>query len=425
MPSVFPPTMTTPAVAPAPTRNVWPGCFLVLAALPLFFINIRPDQDWGDDFAMFIAHATNLVEGRPYAETGYVYDPSVTCFGPGVYPPGFPLLLAPVFALAGTSIVSAQYLITFCFFVSGLAAFVLFRSRTRAWIAASMVLVLWYHPWALAYKARILSDIPFAMWLLLTWNALHSKHPRVQACLWILLPMLVLTRTVGWTVPMAMFAFALMHGPVHRFFRTIRMPAPPLYGKPLLWVGLILWTVACRVGVYALLDVQAAGSYADNLALSDPLGILLANLDEYLEQFFQFFPPIQSFDFPGRLLAAIALAFAVLGILGRIRRLGCLELMLGIHMLILLAWPCPQGFRFLFPLVPFAFLYLLDGFRWLGRGEWPSALFFLSFLALNLLAGPTAAQREAVPCSGPFQPEALEMFQAVRTITEPDAQVDF
>src|SRR2546425_1210967 len=61
-----------------------------------YLATIRDGQDWPDDFSQYIQHALNIAEGAPYAATGYIYNPHNPGIGPRTYPPGFPLLLAPV-----------------------------------------------------------------------------------------------------------------------------------------------------------------------------------------------------------------------------------------------------------------------------------------------------------------------------------------
>jgi len=59
----------------------------------------------GTDWAMYVTHARNIVKGLPYAQTGYVFQPeSTTEAGANSYPSGYPLLLAPLYAVFGLNI---------------------------------------------------------------------------------------------------------------------------------------------------------------------------------------------------------------------------------------------------------------------------------------------------------------------------------
>ena len=142
--------------------------FLVLIALllPLFFINVKDSHDWGDDFAQYLLQAENMVEGKPQLETGYVYDKRFPVVAPPAYPAGFPLLLAPVYATQGHSIWHYELLITFFLFLFCLLMGAYFRREFSAAAAILMVLLFAWNEWTLYFKTNILSDLPFAFFLL-------------------------------------------------------------------------------------------------------------------------------------------------------------------------------------------------------------------------------------------------------------------
>src|SRR5208283_2771929 len=59
----------------------------------------------GTDWAMYVTHARNIVKGLPYTQSGYVFQPeSTTEVGANSYPSGYPLLLAPFYAIFGLNI---------------------------------------------------------------------------------------------------------------------------------------------------------------------------------------------------------------------------------------------------------------------------------------------------------------------------------
>ena len=43
------------------------------------------------DYAQYLSHARALVEGRAYADIGYIYTTHAPSVGPRAYPPGLPL----------------------------------------------------------------------------------------------------------------------------------------------------------------------------------------------------------------------------------------------------------------------------------------------------------------------------------------------
>src|SRR5215475_8626536 len=79
-------------------------CLILICVLgALYFSTIRPGEDWGGDFSQYVAHARNIAEGRAYAATQYRPLPAPLAIShmPPAYPPGFPLMLAPVYRVFG------------------------------------------------------------------------------------------------------------------------------------------------------------------------------------------------------------------------------------------------------------------------------------------------------------------------------------
>src|SRR5262245_35441851 len=81
---------------------------LIISAVGIFYLTtIRQGHAWGDDFSMYISHSRNIVEGRPYADTGYIYNPKKVV-APKTYPPVYPLILAPVYRLWGLNLTAMK-----------------------------------------------------------------------------------------------------------------------------------------------------------------------------------------------------------------------------------------------------------------------------------------------------------------------------
>jgi len=65
----------------------------------LYFFGLTPGHVFAqDDFAAYVMHAANLVEGRAYTQIHYLTNPEAPWISPSNgYPPAYPLLLAPVY----------------------------------------------------------------------------------------------------------------------------------------------------------------------------------------------------------------------------------------------------------------------------------------------------------------------------------------
>ena len=99
--------------------------------------------------------------------------------------------------------------------------------------------------------------------------------------------------------------------------------------------------------------------------------------------------------------------------------------MVAIYLALILAWPCYQGFRFLMPLLPFLFVYLLRGLEALQQKKQP-AFMFLALLLLLSIPGALGQLRGAEDNeNGPYGATAREMFAAVQANTLETDRVDF
>jgi hypothetical protein len=136
----------------------WVAPLFAIALFTLYVWRQTPGHDWYlGDCAMYLMHARDLAEGLPYAHTAYVPQPETFRIGPSTYPPGYPLLLAPLYAMYGYN-------------------FLAFKTLTNALLALSTLLIF-------LYVRRSTGDL--AAWLIMfaiglshfyfsVWNVLGS-----------------------------------------------------------------------------------------------------------------------------------------------------------------------------------------------------------------------------------------------------------
>ena len=97
--------------------------FLILISVIFCLGVIDDNHNWGGDFALYIEQARALVEGTTKAlweENRWAMTP-IPDYGPDLAPIGFPLLLAPVYAVFGLNFIAfkvylALFFILACFF---------------------------------------------------------------------------------------------------------------------------------------------------------------------------------------------------------------------------------------------------------------------------------------------------------------------
>jgi hypothetical protein len=130
-------------------------------SVPLYFINIHDFHGWGDDFALYIKEAQNIASGKPYYQTNYVFNQYNNIYSPPQYPPGFPLMLAPIVKIWGLSFKAMFYFNSVIATCLLFALFTYFRRKNIASaIAICLSVAIVYSGYFLDLKGNVLSDIP-------------------------------------------------------------------------------------------------------------------------------------------------------------------------------------------------------------------------------------------------------------------------
>jgi hypothetical protein len=391
-------------------RWLIPGVIVLITAFHL--ATLRPGHEWGDS-SLYVAHARNLAEGRPYGDTGYVYNPYYPSLSPRTYPPVFPLLLAPVYALFGLDLVPMKVLVVLLLgaFLGVLA--LLLRRRLDGLSVAGCLLVIGLSPYVWQHKDRLLSEVPF---LLFAYLALYlmgrafDPPGRLRPWAWAALAGLASylafgTRTVGVVLLPALAAYEVVR------FRRI--------GVVTLAAGAVF---AAGVLVQAAL-LPVDGSYLDQL-VADP--VVFARVGWSLARAMgSFFANGYSHDVT-RALYLVLLLLAAAGFVARLRRsrLTPCEPFAVFSVVLVVLWPSSEwNLRYLLPVLPLFVAYACEGLRALPA-SWP-----------RLRAGAAAAALLAMVASygaaytraewGPFRegvtaPETVALFEFVRTRTRPD-----
>ena len=152
------------------------GLLLLAAYAVIGAATLTGSHVWGDDWAQYVLHARNIVTGAAYGDTGYVFNPDAPYVGPPAYPPGLPLLIAPVIAVLGVDVVALKAVCFLCFLVMLPIAYgALARAFDRpAAFAAIALFALHEHVWAL--RQQINSEAPYILFsMLVLWHASRNR----------------------------------------------------------------------------------------------------------------------------------------------------------------------------------------------------------------------------------------------------------
>jgi len=331
------------------SRILW--VLLLTSGVCVFEIaTLREGHGWGDDFAQYLMHARNLVEHRPYAQTGYVYNQLAADVGPRSYPPGFPVLLAVPYGIWGLNWPALK-----CLSVIGLAVSLAgFAALVWRDLATGPLLLLLaaagFNPRVWMIKENIGSDLVFLMFASMALLTMKWAMDRPGGNpLWIGLAVAVTsfcamaTRTVGVVLPAAfVFTDILRH-------RRIRAASWSVMGFSL-----------CLLAVQAKLVGFGERSYLDQFHGLPPV---LPNIQTYSVAFELFWAEPHDL-MVARVIILMTAPLAVLGFTMRIRRqVEPMDTFAVLYLAFLLIFPTTQGARFLLPAFPLYLIYVMSGLK--------------------------------------------------------------
>ena len=404
---------------------------MAILLLPLFFINARTSHDWGGDFAGYIMQAKNIVEGVPQSETLYVYNTDNPVLGPPAYPIGFPLLLSPVYAIAGNSILAFTFWVTAFLYGLGLVMALFMRRYFTDLVIMFLVLILVYNPWTLAMKLEIMSEFPFAFLLLLCLYLFekYSNGPFWMGIVIAILGGLLLSvRTVGIVFPLAVLAWAIRK----RFIDRDKTPMSRCVCGFLVGIGSILVYMLLNNLIFAVPQAEG-GSYFCIWGEEGLYYTIVNNLAYYTEQFKYFFSPWGgNWNFLPLALKAVIFTFALLGMIRSFfRRLELMDMIVILYLGILIVYPYRHaGIRFLWPIMPMLIFYMVRGLETVhifpkisktAKTIFLGCLVLVSYLHMTSYIIET--QHETI--KGPQEQLSLEAFEYIRDNTAKDDLILF
>ncbi len=399
---------------------------MALALIPLFFINARNSHDWGGDFAMYIMQAINIVDGLPQSDILYIYNPDTPVIGPPAYSIGFPLILSPVYTIFGNSIAMFTLWLSCFLFALGILMSIYFRQYFNKLISFFLVLIIIYNPWTLNIKLEIISEFPFAF-LLLLLLLIYEKCSRkyMSGIVFGLLGgLLISIRMIGVAFPIAVLIFTIWN-----WISGNKKTCDNNCIKGLLTsLGSVIVFFMLNNFIFSVPQAES-GSYVDIWEGASFGKTFILNLAYYVEQFKVFFSPWSGdWNFLPSILKSFILTFTILGMLDAFtKRLRLVDIVVVVYFSIILIYPYRNaGIRFLFPIIPFLLLYLVDGLkliRILPNVGKNTKTVFLGILLLasylNMFLYIVHTDHKVI--DGPQTKASTEVFDYIKRNTKPDA----
>jgi len=416
-------------------KNIFskPRFVLIAAAilfLPFLFIGTRTSHDWGDDFAQYIHQAENIVLGIPQSETGFIYSQQ-NFIGPRAYPAGFPLMLAPVYAISGNSILAFTTLISVFYFALGMLMLLFYR-RHFSWITAlTLTIILLYNPQMILFKREIMSDIPFTALLVL--NFIFYQKLRNGN----LKQLLVLSVTTGFMLTIRPAGFVFIAAVVIEQLlllvrRKIRISNFAIFSGALTLIPILIYFSVNSL-IFKIPSVGSVQNYLLFFSSGNFFQIIPENLGHHFEVFSSMFVnengALRGFSF---LLGPVILTLTLLGFLKRlIQGPKAMEWFFLFYLVMLLIFPSnhsafrlmvPLGFIFLFyAAIGIKTIQLLPGIP--GSKKAIAIGILIVLIYLPSIIAIARSQHETL--EGPQQGSAISTFNYIRNNVPPQAVVVF
>jgi 4-amino-4-deoxy-L-arabinose transferase-like glycosyltransferase len=138
---------------------------------------LRNGHDWGDDFAQYIVHASNMLHGAAYGAFPWVFSQQERLYFPGNYPPGFPLMLVPIIGIFGVNLTAMKLLSVIAFSAALVIIYFCVRRFIPMGLALASIVIIGLNPFFWEFKDNVLSDIPFLLFVYISLYVFTEKPP--------------------------------------------------------------------------------------------------------------------------------------------------------------------------------------------------------------------------------------------------------
>jgi hypothetical protein len=410
-------------------RSLFSLGLIVLISSMLSFFMLTRGHLWWDDFASYVMQARSILSwmmGDFVRHNAFTVENSSYPPGPVAYPWGFPLLLAPVYAVFGLNPLALK-LVSLAFYAVFLVAFY-FLARTRLTETESLLVtgVLSVLPALLTANDLILSDIPFLALSTLSLFLADKFSRSVKS------PDFASGIALGTAIFMAFFLRTtgiLLLAPLGI---SLLINSWPHCQAALKKAALPLLTFGILLVIQTALFPNGQESYFSHFSMLTPQR-LLENALYYL------WLPSWTFDqIPGGVVIYPILAvFLLSSLFTHLRRDAALHAYSLLTVLLFIVWPERQGLRFIYPVLPFLFISAFDGMNlvsarlkanWQKSARWAVSVFWGLILVVAFGVSVNSAYRNIAggrEINGPFDSYSNQMFSFIREKTPAESVIIF
>lgn len=195
-------------------NKIIPYIFFFILTFPSFFLNIKSQLDWGDDYAMYLNQADCLKNGISQYENGYEYLEETKGMGPKVYPVGFPIILRIANFFGAKSINHYSTVISICYFLAAVCFFLFIKTKLNIILSILCCILVFYNPFMLTWKGELLSEFPFFLMLLFSIFHIDAYFKNQRTIHFLLIvcgvTYTILTRSIGIVLVPSIIIYAIL-----------------------------------------------------------------------------------------------------------------------------------------------------------------------------------------------------------------------
>jgi hypothetical protein len=359
----------------------------------LLYGSLTNGWDWGDDFAGYIMQAKSLTEAVPrsFIEANrFTIEQSSFPIGPIAYPWGFPMLLAPFYAVFGLDMIALKIVgaLSYLFFLV-LLWFGFRGAHPHSWFLC-LVGLFALNPGFLAFSDEILSDLPFLLFSTLgvvLIGALVVERRLFISRLWdsVLIGVVIaaaffirtngvlLLGALGFSQLVSYWSYwqrQSQENPQNKkaercsiSLRTL-LPVGSVSAESLL-VHLAPYAVFFALAVLWTIALPGGGEGHLSQLKNTSVTVVFKNLYYYLVLPHEFFNDVPH----NHLLYAASVPLAVVGMIRRRRSDYHVIAYAAATFFFYAIWPSREGLRFLFPVLPFYISFVLSGLESFQGGK--------------------------------------------------------
>ena len=325
---------------------------ICLLSFALCWWCIHPGHNWGDDFALYIQEAISISKGellQLYEQNKYSVERSEVVLGPYLYPPGFPLILAPVYLLAGLNF-WVMKVVCALFFVASLAViYRLFKDKPgHSLLGIFLLVIIGFHSAFCTFSDNILADFPFLFFTYFSILLIERKNStRNNIFLGLVLSFTLFLKPPGLFLIPVLFAYQFFYQ--RETLKELKTYIPYL-------------VVAFTVLLMNLLLPSFSGNHYSQLGSNFNFSTISSGFMQLIDQVaIYFFPGEFSSTFQFRIWQVFIFGIITAGIFISFKKCKHLILFLFLNIFLLSLWPHTQGVRLVFPIIPVVAFFFLSG----------------------------------------------------------------